>query len=203
MDLSINKLSFAYPHRSIFWDFSFTATKGITWVRGNNGAGKTTLLKLLAGSLAVSKGDIHFNGINLRQQGFIWRQQCFWCSSETPEFNWLTLQEFFDLHLNLYPAAKATDLNTQLNAFGLLPMLNQTIDTLSLGQHKKMYLALALSLPVKLLLIDEPFNALDLDAVHYLRTQLSDSKRLDQQCILMTSHLDPDLPLVGEIHIGN
>ncbi len=66
-----------------------------------------------------------------------------------------------------------------------------------------MYLALALSLPVKLLLIDEPFNALDLDAVHYLRTQLSDSKRLDQQCILMTSHLDPDLPLVGEIYIGN
>ncbi|MFZ6871334.1 ABC transporter ATP-binding protein [Undibacterium sp. Di27W] len=203
MELSVRNLCFAYPNRSLFWEYSFTVGAGITWLRGRNGAGKTTLLKLLAGSLHAPKGDIFLDGCNLRQQGFEWRLQCFWCSSETPDFAWLTVQEFLDLHMSLYPAARAADLNINLAAFGLLPMLKQTIDTLSLGQHKKMYLSLALALPVKLLLIDEPFNALDVEAAYYLREQLSDPARQASQCILMTSHVAPDVPLVGEMIVDD
>jgi len=59
-----------------------------------------------------------------------------------------------------------------------------------------MGLCLALTLPVQLLLIDEPFNALDLEAIEYLRQQLQERAKLAQQCILITSHADPALDLM-------
>lgn len=185
----------------MFWEWSCTLGGGITWLRGSNGAGKTTLLKLLAGALTAQSGEICLNRWEIRRHPVNYRQHSFLCSSEIPDFSWLNLQEFLDLHLSLYPQACATNLNVQLSAFKLLPLLRQSIDTLSLGQQKKMYLALALALPVSLLLIDEPFNALDADAVDYLRRQLSDPGRLARQCILLTSHIAPDIPLAGEIMI--
>jgi ABC-2 type transport system ATP-binding protein len=187
----------------MFWKYSFTVGAGITWLRGRNGAGKTTLLKLLGGALDAQKGHIFLNQCEIRQHPLGYRLQSFWCSSETPEFSWLTLQEFLDLHVSLYPATDETALNAQLQAFGLLPMLDSTINTLSLGQHKKMHLSLALALPVVLLLIDEPFNALDVEAVAYLREQLHDPARRARQCIVMTSHVPPDVPLVGEMVVGD
>jgi ABC-2 type transport system ATP-binding protein len=196
-------LCFAWPSRPLFWEYNFAVGAGITWLRGRNGAGKTTLLKLLAGALEAQRGEMTFNGIRQTQDGHTWRLQTFWCSSETPSFSWLSVQDFFDLHLSLYPLASAKELNRHVQAFGLLPMLSQTIATLSLGQHKKIHLALALALPVKLLLIDEPFNALDLEAAQYLRTQLHEEERLRCQCILMTSHVIPDVPLVGEMVVGD
>ena len=86
-------------------------------------------------------------------------------------------------------------LGVKLDAFGLMPTLRQSLATLSLGQHKKVQLALALSLPVRLLLIDEPFNGLDAGALDYLRRQLSDPARLERACIVLTSHLDPLVPV--------
>jgi len=202
MILEVKDLCFAWPNRPLFWEYHFAVTAGVTWLRGRNGAGKTTLLKLLAGAHEAQRGEMIFNGIRQRQDGHAWRLQTFWCSSETPTFNWLSVQEFFDLHLSLYPLADAGELNRHMAALGLLPTLKQTIATLSLGQHKKIHLALALALPIRLLLIDEPFNALDVEAAKYLREQLVDPARLQHQCILMTSHVIPDVPLVGEIVVG-
>jgi ABC-2 type transport system ATP-binding protein len=107
----------------------------------------------------------------------------------------------FDLHLALYPGADAAALDAQLDAFRLHGVLEQPVTTLSLGQHKKMQLSLALALPVQVLLIDEPFNGLDTAAVTYLRTQLADPARRARQCIVLTSHLEPDLPLVQTIQL--
>ena len=60
---------------------------------------------------------------------------------------------------------------------------------------------MALALPVRLLLIDEPFNGLDVEAVGYLRQQLSAPQRLTRQCIVLTSHLDPALPLAQTVQL--
>ena len=62
-------------------------------------------------------------------------------------------------------------------------------------------MALALALPVRLLLIDEPFNGLDASAMAYLRQRLSDPSRLARQCIVLTSHLAPDVPLAATVEI--
>ena len=195
--LHIDQLTFEYAGHALFRRFDLRLGAGITWLRGENGAGKTTLLKLAAGALTPHSGHIRIDGIDLQAQPLAYRLQSFYCGGDLPQLPWLTVRELLDLHLALYPATDAALLNIELRAFHLLPTLDQPVTTLSLGQHKKMQLALALSLPVRLVLVDEPFNGLDADALAYLRQRLAQPERLARQCILLTSHLDPALPLAA------
>ncbi|MES2258781.1 MAG: ATP-binding cassette domain-containing protein [Pseudomonadota bacterium] len=197
--LQIDRLNFEFATRPLFRQFSLALGAGITWLRGDNGAGKTTLLKLAAGALSAHGGGIALDGIDSATSPLAYRLRSYYCGGDTPQLPWLTVRELLDLHLALYPAADGALLNTQLAAFKLLAALPQPVTTLSLGQHKKMQLALALALPVRLLLLDEPFNGLDADALAYLRGQLAEPARLAHQCIVLTSHLAPELPLAQTV----
>ncbi|NGZ83168.1 ABC transporter ATP-binding protein [Duganella aceris] len=199
--LQIEGLSFEYANRALFRGFGLRLGAGVTWLRGENGAGKTTLLKLAGGALTPHAGSIRLDDMELQAQPLAYRLHCYYCGGDTPQLPWLTVREVLDLHLALYPATDAALLNAELHAFHLMAALDQPVTTLSLGQHKKMQLSLALALPVRLLLIDEPFNGLDADAVDYLRRELSSPQRLARQCILLTSHLDPALPLAGTLQL--
>jgi ABC-2 type transport system ATP-binding protein len=199
--LQIEGLSFEYANRALFRGFGLRLGAGVTWLRGENGAGKTTLLKLAGGALTPHAGSIRLDDMELQAQPLAYRLHCYYCGGDTPQLPWLTVREVLDLHLALYPATDAPLLNAELHAFHLMAALDQPVTTLSLGQHKKMQLSLALALPVRLLLIDEPFNGLDADAVDYLRRELSSPQRLARQCILLTSHLDPALPLAGTLQL--
>ncbi len=192
--LRVESLGFRFDTHFVFGDFSATLGPGITWLRGPNGKGKTTLLRLMAGALAPHTGSIRLDDVDCAAAPLRYRVQSFFCGGDVPDLEWLTVQEFLDIHLDLYPGAQAANVNAQLTAFGIGQVLPQRLSTLSLGQHKKVQLALALSLPVRLLLVDEPFNGLDLAAVDYLRGALTRRAALGDTCIVLTSHLDPQLP---------
>ena len=199
--LRIEQLTFEYASHPLFRLFDLQLDAGITWLRGENGAGKTTLLKLAGGALTPHAGSITLDQLEIGAQPLAYRLQCYYCGGDTPQLPWLTVREILDLHLSLYPHADPALLNAELDAFHLRHTLEQPVTTLSLGQHKKLQLSLALALPVRLLLIDEPFNGLDADAMAYLRRQLSAPARLARQCILLTSHLDPALPLSATVQL--
>lgn len=199
--LQLSGLQYHFDTRTLFSGLTLDFGAGITWLRGANGAGKTTLLKLAGGALTPHGGSIRIGTLDSATQPLAFRLQCFYCGGDTPALPWLTVQEWLDLHLALYPGAGVAALNDELRAFGLLPTLAQAITTLSLGQHKKLQLALALVLPVRVLLIDEPFNGLDSDALAYLRQRLAQSERLVRQCIVLTSHLEPLLPVTRTLEL--
>ncbi len=193
--LQVTSLSFRFDARLIFDDFSVTLEPGITWLRGPNGQGKTTLLRLMAGAIAPHKGSITIDGVDSAAQALQYRLTSFFCGGDLPELPWLTVQEFLDIHMALYPAAQAALVAQQLDAFGIGQVLPQLLSTLSLGQHKKVQLALALALPVKLLLVDEPFNGLDAAAIGYLRMQLDARAKAQDLCVVLTSHVDPQVAI--------
>jgi ABC-2 type transport system ATP-binding protein len=191
--LTMSALGFRYGARAVFHDFSGTLGAGITWLRGPNGKGKTTLLRLMAGALDPHAGSITLGATDSAADPLAYRLASFFCGGDVPDLPWLTVQEFLDLHLALYPAAEAARVDARLQAFGIADVLPQLLSTLSLGQHKKVQLALALALPVRLLLLDEPFNGLDTAAVDYLRTELAACAAAGRTCIVLTSHVDPAL----------
>lgn len=193
--LRVESLAFRFDTHLVFNGFSATLEPGVTWLRGPNGKGKTTLLRLVAGALAPQAGRIVLGDIDCAAQPLAYRLATFFCGGDVPELPWLTVQEFFDIHMDLYPGAQPALVNAQLTAFGIEDVLQQRLSTLSLGQHKKVQLALALTLPVRLLLIDEPFNGLDSAAIDYLRAQLDARAAARTTCIVLTSHLDPQIPV--------
>ncbi|MCM2568760.1 ABC transporter ATP-binding protein [Janthinobacterium kumbetense] len=199
--LHLEHLDFHFPTHSVFQGYNQQFGPGVTWLRGANGAGKTTLLKLAGGALLPARGAIRLDDIDSVAMPLAYRAQTFYCGGDTPALPWLQVHEFLDLHLALYPGSDQSLLNAELHAFAMTSTLQQSITALSLGQHKKLQLALALALPVRLLLIDEPFNGLDAAAMAHLRARLAEPSRLARQCIVLTSHLAPDVPLAATLEI--
>ncbi len=199
--LKVASVSFRFDSRLIFSDYSLALEAGITWLRGPNGQGKTTLLRLMAGSLIPHAGTIAIGAIDSAAEPLAYRLAAFFCGGDLPQLPWLTVQEFLDIHMALYPDAQARLVDAQLEAFGVRQALPQALSTLSLGQHKKVQLALALALPVKLLLVDEPFNGLDAAAIEYLRSQLDARAAARDMCIVLTSHVEPNVAIARMVDL--
>ena len=197
MALTIESLNFEYTGRVLFRGFAMHAGQGITWLRGENGAGKTTLMKLAAGAMAPHHGSIRIGDVDQAAQPLEYRRRCFYCGGDSPQLPWLTVREMLDLHLALYPGADAALLDEELQAMRLQPVLAQPVSALSLGQHKKMQLALAFALPVEVLLIDEPFNGLDAAALEYVRGRLA----AREGTVVLTSHLEPQVPVAQVVQL--
>ena len=193
--LHIDALDFRFGARLVFSGYCATLEPGITWLRAPNGKGKTTLLRLAAGALAPQAGTIRLDDVDCVRDRLAYRLQSFFCGGDVPDLPWLTVQEFLAIHMDLYPAADPALVAAQLAAFDISEVLPQQLHTLSLGQHKKVQLALALALPVRLLLVDEPFNGLDAAAIVYLGAQLAERAAREDTCIVLTSHVEPGVPI--------
>jgi ABC-2 type transport system ATP-binding protein len=187
--VEVDALAFHFKSRSVFSSLDLRLAAGLTWLRGRNGRGKTTLLKLLGGALAPGSGSIRLNGLDSRRDALAYRRHTYYCGGEAPELDWLTAGEWLDLHLSLYRQADLAALQAHLEVFHIADVARQPVSGLSLGQYKKLQLSLALALPVRLLLIDEPFNGLDVQAVEVLQAALARREAARDSCIVLTSHL--------------
>jgi ABC-2 type transport system ATP-binding protein len=189
--VEIDALDFHFTTRSVFLGLSLCFEPGLTWLRGSNGRGKTTLLRLLGGQLAPAGGTIRMGGLEVRSDALAWRRHSFYCGGEAPALEWLTVNEWLELHLALYEGADRGALRGYLDGFRIDGALAQPVTALSLGQYKKLQLSLALALPARLLLVDEPFNGLDAQAVALLEDILQEREAAREGCIVLTSHLAP------------
>jgi ABC-2 type transport system ATP-binding protein/heme exporter protein A len=188
--VNVEDVAFHFATRSVFLGLNLQLGPGLTWLRGRNGRGKTTLLKLLGGALAPSRGHIRLDGIDSTTDALAYRRLSFYCGGEAPALDWLTAREWLELHLALYTDADHDALDRHLDAFRIADIGKQPVTGLSLGQYKKLQLSLALALPARLLLVDEPFNGLDVHAVGVLEEELGRRAQAGTGCIVLTSHLD-------------
>jgi ABC-type multidrug transport system ATPase subunit len=192
--LRIAAVDYHVATHSVFYGLTHDIDPGLVWLRGPNGAGKTTLLKLIGGALAPAAGRLLVDGVDSVAAPVDYRLRVHYCGGDVPGLPWLRAREWLDLHVALYRAVPLDQLNARLKAFGVARVLEQPLNTLSLGQHRKLQLALALSLPVRVLLLDEPYNGLDAAACELLCAELLARIEHTQDCIVMASHSDPGIP---------
>ena len=163
--LCASSLSLAFGERMIFDNASFTLDGGcISLLVGDNGRGKSTLLRLFSGLLKPQAGEVTVGGVSPDALRF-------------PREVFLLPQEDAKLHLTpreLYAALGVAASETAVS-FGLSEAnLDAFIDTLSGGERKKVFLSLAFALSPRILLMDEPTNALDAHAVEILCSRLKE-----------------------------
>lgn len=191
--LRIDAIAYHVATHSVFNSLTQDIDAGLVWLRGPNGAGKTTLLKLIGGALLPAAGRLLIDGIDSVATPIDYRLRVHYCGGDVPGLPWLRAREWLDLHVALYRTVPLEQLNGRLAAFGVARVLEQPLNTLSLGQHRKLQLALALTLPVRVLLLDEPYNGLDAAACALLDAELRARIATTQDGILMASHSDPGL----------
>ncbi|MCE6992209.1 sulfate/molybdate ABC transporter ATP-binding protein [Dyadobacter sp. CY323] len=165
--------------------------KKITALTGPSGAGKTTLLKQIAGLMMPESGKISFRNVvwldtehkirlpsQVRNIGFVFQDYAL--------FPHMTVRE--NLHYALPKNGDETVIDQLLESVGLLQLGNRKPYQLSGGQQQRVALARALVRKPDLLLLDEPFNALD----HAMRFQLQDLllkfQREYQFSVIMVTH---------------
>ncbi|MBY2944923.1 MULTISPECIES: ABC transporter ATP-binding protein [Rhizobium] len=161
---SVDRMAFAYPEsrRAVFERFSLKARPGeFVAILGPSGCGKSTLLNLLSGFLRPQSGHITIDGVPVVPEhpvlGYVF---------QSPNlFPWLTALENvrFGLRMNCRGSAQEqrdVALNF-LRLVGLEEQAHEPPHRLSGGQRQRVALARSLALEPRLLLMDEPFAALD------------------------------------------
>ncbi len=177
--ISIQNLHFQYGESIIFENFTWAVQPGETWsVLGPSGCGKTTLLYLLAGLRHPQRGKIEINGQPLTrprpQTGLILQDFGLlpWATVRQNAELGLQIRTFYGadgVHAPLQPSA-AKSAHAWLERLGLGPVADQYPAQLSGGQRQRTAIARTLALQPDLLLMDEPFSALDAPTREDLQT---------------------------------
>lgn len=178
-------------------DASFSAGAGrLTVLLGENGAGKTTLLRALAGLEHPEDGSVRLGGSTLFDT-----QQGFWPAAETrpvallspalPLFPHLDVRGNVAFGLAHLPTAtRSKRVNAVLHRFGLEALATRAVGALSTGERQRVALARVWVREPALLLLDEPFSALDVPSRATFRSLIRSAVASRTGVTLLVSH-DP------------
>ena len=184
-------------------DVSFEAEDGkITALLGPSGSGKSTVLRMIAGLERPDVGRIWVGGeeqtgksVQERRFGFVFQHYAL--------FRHMTVSRNVAFGLSVRRESKAAQrkrVGELLELVGLSPFANRYPDQLSGGQRQRVALARALAPQPRLLLLDEPFGALDARVRQELRRWLDDLHReLGVTSLLVTHDQDEALELANEV----
>lgn len=176
--LKLKDINFSYGNEVVLSDFSIEFEPGnIHGVLGANGAGKTTLFHIVYGLITPSKGEIIFRDTtyDTSQIGYVETEPYF--------YPYMKGAEYIELLSDGNPAFDVE----QWNDIFKLPLL-KLIDTYSTGMKKKLALLGIISQDKPVMLLDEPFNGLDLETVENLHLILRELKK-SGKIIVLTSHI--------------
>ena len=181
----------AYGRRQVLRDIDLTLSAGeAVAVAGPNGAGKTTLLRVLAGLARPDRGEVRLEGQPLRRDSPEIRRAVGLVSHQTLLYDDLTLHENLTFAARLYglptPAAAA---RSALDEAGLGARADESPRRLSRGLAQRAAIARALLHRPRVLLLDEPFTALDAAASERLRGELRARREQGLGIVLVTHQL--------------
>lgn len=194
--LETNHLEAAYLKETILDNIDFTVNKG-EWIAviGNNGAGKSTFLKILAHLKKSKKGEIRFQGKELKK----WRDRDLYQHLgfvfQNPEFQFINQTVFDEIAFSgIQYQWKEGDIKKRttelLKEFGLEPYQDQHPFTLSFGQKRRLSVATMLLLDQDILLLDEPTFGQDAKSSHDLLQVLEKRKKEGTSIIMVTHDMD-------------
>jgi len=187
--IKFSDVNYHYKEQSFHFDLTIEAGSVLA-ILGPSGAGKSTLLNLLAGFIEPSQGDIAINGLSILKQSPAQRPLSI-LFQDNNLFSHLTAYQ--NIALGLHPGMKLNEqqkqrlqtVSEQVEVEALLPRLP---DKLSGGQQQRVALARCFVQNKPILLLDEPFSALDpVLRVNMLERVKSLAKR-ENVTVLMVTH---------------
>ena len=179
MSIEVQNITKTFGTFTALRDVSFQVPTGeLVALLGPSGSGKTTLLRIIAGLEVADQGAVLFHGADAtdrsvrdRQVGFVFQHYAL--------FRHMTVFENVAFGLRVRPRTlrpSAPDIRTRVSALLQLVQLDWLADRypaqLSGGQRQRVALARALAVQPKVLLLDEPFGALDAKVRKELRRWL-------------------------------
>ncbi len=164
--LSINNVSLTYHTKQgeieALGNISFDVFDGeFIAIIGPSGCGKTSILSIIAGLLKPSKGEVLLNNVKITSPG----ESVGYMLQKDQLFEWRTIEQNTLLPLEIRKAKKDVqkrkNVELLLKKYGLWEFRNSYPNELSGGMRQRVALIRTLAFSPKILLLDEPFSALD------------------------------------------
>ncbi|WP_058912228.1 thiamine ABC transporter ATP-binding protein ThiQ [Entomohabitans teleogrylli] len=187
--LTLTDVTWLYHHLPMRFSLDISAGEKVA-VLGPSGAGKSTLLSLIAGFLTPASGTIFLNGADhtLTPPS---RRPLSMLFQENNLFTHLTVRQNIGLGLNptlKLDAAQQQQLQQLARQMGIVDLLDRRPGQLSGGQRQRAALARCLIRQQPILLLDEPFSALDPALRQEMLILLDEQCRQRHLTLLMVSH---------------
>lgn len=186
--LSIKNLSKKFYTKEVLSAINVELKPGrIYGLLGPNGSGKTTLMRIVANIIQNTKGEVKVNGLSLGKE-----TKKIVAFMPTSNFfpKWMKIKDTVDYFNDFYK-----DFNKEM-CYEILQResldLNLKVKDLSTGMTEKLKIALTISRNAKVILLDEPFNGIDIiakEAIKKMIVQASNSSNT----IMVSSHLIDDM----------
>lgn len=186
--ITIEKLYLSYGKKKVIESLELTILENtINGVVGLNGSGKTTLLNAIYGLKSVESGTIKWQGekVTKKEVSYLVTEPFFYSNITGNEYLSLFRNNNFDTN--------------KWNELFLLP-LDQIVDEYSSGMKKKLAILSVLKQDKPIIILDEPFNGLDIETCRITRSILLGLKE-KSKTIIITSHIIETLTnLCDHIH---
>ena len=188
--------------KQLFADLNMRVTSGnCLHVRGENGVGKTSLLRLLTGLSKPESGEVLWGDHAIALDPGAYHRELLFLGHRDALKEDLTALE----NLQMYAALDDVSLSQEhalaaLWRFGLRGRENLSVNCLSAGQKRRVLMARMLTRQAKLWILDEPFNALDTQAVHELQKLIAEHIS-SGGLVVLTSHQEVNIPNVQVLEL--
>jgi len=207
--ITFDAVSYAYPRSApVFEDFSWQVRRGERWaVIGPSGCGKSTLLSLLAGLFFPTRGQVCIDGQPLTRprprSGLIIQEFGLlpWATVRQNAALGQRIRQFYGPDGTHAPAALLPgegDVDAWLQRLGLSALAKRYPAQLSGGQRQRTALARTLALRPDLLLMDEPFSALDAPTRESLQALSLDLCTEQDLTLVVVTHAIEEAAALGE-----
>ena len=193
--IELRNVSKSFKGLSLFENLSVSFEKGkIYGIVGHNGSGKSVLFKMMCGFIFPDQGSVIVNGEELGKNKRFPKN--FGIIIDKPGYlgdktGFENLRYLADIQ-NKISDEKIKEI---LEKVGLSHTIMQKVKNYSLGMKQKLAIAQAIMEDQEILLLDEPFNGLDVDSVENIRALLR-SLNKQGKTIFLTSHNNEDIDIL-------
>lgn len=201
--VSINQIWKFYGDFAALRDITLEIPPGTcTALLGRNGAGKTTLLRIVAGLSRAAKGTVSIFGNDVRKEKT--RARIGVLGHAIGIYDEMSANENLRLFANLYGVADANAAAAKwLERVGLERVANGVVREFSRGMRQRLAVARAFLHDPDILLLDEPFTALDDKAVAVLQSVLRQGLAEGRTVLMSTHQLREALELATHVALIN
>src|SRR5689334_6757044 len=190
--LEVHQLVKRYNRIPVVTDVSFSIRPGeVLGYLGPNGAGKSTTVKMLTGLIEPTSGHLLFDGQDVRGDLKAFQRRIGYVPEEPHLYPHLTGREYLQLVGRLRGLSRSVlepRMDQMLRLFSLWEDRYSPLSSYSKGMRQKILLSSALLHDPELLILDEPFSGLDVNAAMILRSLLK-ALAARQKMVLYSSHV--------------
>ena len=179
-------------------EFSYSLADGVYGLLGPNGAGKSTLMNLIVGNLSPDKGEILYEGKQIRELGSSYRSIIGYMPQQQQLYESFTIKRFlfyFAALKGLDKAEAGERIRSLLEVVGLTDAAGKRLGSLSGGMKQRVLIAQALLNDPKILILDEPTAGLDPKERMNIRNFIYSIAQ--DKTILLATHVISDIELIA------